>query len=51
MDNNKSNTITTFINSSKFAEEMDQNDPMRRFRSKFHLPIKKNEILILLIFV
>jgi kynureninase len=42
MDNNKSNTITTFINSSKFAEEMDQNDPMRRFRSKFHLPIKKN---------
>jgi len=42
MDNNKSNTITTFINSSKFAEEVDQNDPMRRFRSKFHLPIKKN---------
>ena len=42
MDNNKSNTITTFINSSKFAEEMDQNDPMKRFRSKFHLPIKKN---------
>jgi len=42
MDNNKSNTITTFINSSKFADEMDQNDPMRRFRSKFHLPIKKN---------
>ena len=39
MDNN---TITTFKNTKEFAQEMDQNDPMGKYRSEFHLPIQKN---------
>jgi kynureninase len=39
MDNN---TITTFKNTKEFAQEMDQNDPMGKYRNEFHLPIQKN---------
>ena len=42
MDNDKSNTITSFKNTKEFAKEMDQNDPMRKFRNEFHLPIQEN---------
>jgi kynureninase len=39
MDNN---TITTFKNTKEFAQEMDQDDPMGKYRNEFHLPIQKN---------
>ena len=42
MNNDKSNTITTFRNTREYAQEMDQNDPMRKYQNEFHLPIQKN---------
>jgi len=39
---NHNNTITTFKNTREFAYEMDQNDPMRKYRNEFYLPIQKS---------
>jgi kynureninase len=31
-------TLTAFINSLEFAQQMDQQDPLRSFRERFHFP-------------
>ena len=35
---------TQHKNTLEFAKEQDQNDPLRRFRSQFHIPKDKNGI-------
>lgn len=38
----ENNTITNYQNTLAYAKEMDQNDPMRKYRNEFHLPVQKN---------
>ncbi|MEZ4886303.1 MAG: kynureninase [Chitinophagales bacterium] len=34
--------MTQFQNTLSFAKKMDENDPLKSFRQKFHLPLQKN---------
>ncbi|MFK7906583.1 MAG: kynureninase [Chitinophagales bacterium] len=34
--------MTQYQNTLSFAQQMDENDPLKSFRQKFHLPLQKN---------